>query len=125
MDTISKGIAYVEKIHSPYLGMYPDLGNLSNACKLYGLSVEEEIRRGNGYLLAMHLKETAPGRYRDMDFGMGSVDFARGVQVACDCKVRIFTAEFWHDGSEDWKGRLKRVNAFLRKRLDAAYFGSN
>ena len=125
MDTISKGMAYVKKVHSPYLGMYPDLGNLSNACKLYGLSVEEEIRCGNGYLLAMHLKETAPGRYRDMDFGMGNVDFAQGVQAARDCKVRIFTAEFWHDGSEDWKGLLKRVNAFLRKRLDEAYFGSN
>lgn len=117
MDTISKGMAYVEALNSPYLGMYPDLGNLTNACYLYGLSVEEEIRAGEGHTYAMHLKETVEGRYRDMDFGDGRVDFVAGIRQAWACGVRMFTAEFWHDGRENWQDRLRDTSAFLRARF--------
>lgn len=115
MDTISKGMAYVQEINSPYLGMYPDLGNLTNACYLYGSSVNEEIACGRGHTCAMHLKETEEGRYRDMDFGTGRVDFVSGIRQALACGIHLYTAEFWHDGCEDWKARLRRVNEFLRR----------
>lgn len=114
MDTISKGMAYVQEIASPYLGMYPDLGNLTNACYLYGSSVNEEIACGRGHTFAMHLKETQEGKYRDMDFGTGRVDFVSGIRQALGCGVQLYTAEFWHDGSIDWKARLRRANEFLR-----------
>lgn len=120
MDTISKGMAYVRAINSPYLGMYPDLGNLTNACRLYGGEVQREIEAGRGHIYAMHLKETVEGVYRDMDFGAGRVDFVSGIRAAVDCGVRLFTAEFWHDGSEAWKERLARTNTFLRARFDEA-----
>ena len=120
MDTVSKGMAYVSDIKSPYLGMYPDLGNLTNGCFLHGLDVGEEIRSGYGHTYAMHLKETVEGVYRDMDFGTGRVDFVSGIRQALDCGVRLFTAEFWHDGSEDWRGRLKRTNDFIRARFAEA-----
>ena len=120
MDTISKGMAYVKKINSPYLGMYPDLGNLTNACETYGLSVKEEIQSGDGAILAMHLKETVPGKYRDMEFGAGRVDFAEGIEAAYRSGVRLFTAEFWHDGGTQWRERLKRTNTFLRSKFKQA-----
>lgn len=74
MDTISKSMTYVRKIDSPYLGVYPDLGNLTNACYLYNSDIGEEIRCGKGHMYAMHLKETIEGKYRDMDFGDGRVE---------------------------------------------------
>lgn len=120
MDTISKGMAYVHALNSPYLGMYPDLGNLTNACYLYGLNVEEEIRAGEGHTCAMHLKETVEGVYRDMDFGDGRVDFVSGIRQTWACGVRMFTAEFWHDGREDWQQRLRDTSAFLRARFAQA-----
>ena len=120
MDTIRKAMEYVNAIGSPYLGVYPDLGNLTNACELYGSSVDGEIRAGDAHLFAMHLKETVPGKYRDMDFGTGRVDFAGGIREACACGVRIFTAEFWHDGCADWQDRLKRTNRFLRTKFQEA-----
>lgn len=123
MDTISKGMLYVKNINSPYLGMYPDLGNLTNACELYGLDVLDEIRLGRDTLLAMHLKETVPGKYRDMDFGNGRVDFVKGIEEALRCGVKMFTAEFWHDGGVDWRDRLKRTNEFLRAKFMLAEEG--
>lgn len=120
MDNISKAMRYVREIESPYLGVYPDLGNLTNACELYGDSVHTEIHAGNAHLFAMHLKETVPGKYRDMDFGAGRVDFASGIREAYACGVRLFTAEFWHDGCTDWQNRLKNTNAFLRNQFKAA-----
>ena len=120
MDTVSKGMRYVREVDSAYLGMYPDLGNLTNAAYLYGLDVLEEIRAGKGHTFAMHIKETKEGLYRDMDFGTGRVDFVPGIRAALDMGVRMFTAEFWHDGSADWKGRLRRTNRFVRDRFAEA-----
>lgn len=120
MDTVNKGMRYVNEIDSPYLGMYPDLGNLTNAAYLYGLDVNEEIRAGRGHTFAMHLKETKEGLYRDMDFGDGRVEFASGIRQALDIGVRMFAAEFWHDGSADWKDRLLRSNQFIRARFEEA-----
>lgn len=120
MDTISKGMAYVGSVNSPYLGMYPDLGNLTNACRLYASSVSREIGAGTGHMYAMHLKETEAGKYRNMHFGAGKVDFVSGIRDAWQCGVRLFTAEFWYDGGEDWRGRLFRSAAFLRECFERA-----
>ena len=120
MDTITKGMAYVNALQSPYLGMYPDLGNLTNACALYHTDVEREIQAGAGHCFAMHLKETVEGVYRDMDFGTGRVDFVHGARQAMDIGVRLFTAECWHDGRQDWPQRLAQINVFLRNVLEQA-----
>ena len=34
MDTVGKAMAYVDLVGSPYLGVYPDIGNLKNAAVL-------------------------------------------------------------------------------------------
>jgi L-ribulose-5-phosphate 3-epimerase len=117
LDTVGKGMNYVRAVGSPYLGMYPDLGNLTNAAKLYGLDVAEEIRLGAGQTFAMHLKETEPGKYRDMRFGTGHVDFQTGIRAAREIGVRLFVAECWHDGRADWRGALREVKSFLRRYL--------
>lgn len=114
MDTISKAMAYVNQVQSPYLGVYPDLGNLTNACHLYGLSVNEEIASGRGHLMAMHLKDTVEGVYRNMEFGEGRVDFKEGIKKALETGVRLFNAECWYTGKSDWQDNLKKGNAYLR-----------
>lgn len=60
MNTVEKAMRYVNKIDSPYLGVYPDMGNITNAAKEYGTDVLEDIRTGTGHLDAVHLKETVP-----------------------------------------------------------------
>ena len=114
MDTIGKAMDYVRKVRSPYLGVYPDLGNLTNAARLYGLSVEDEIDLGRGHIVAMHLKETREGQYRDMRFGQGKVDFAGGVARARAQGVNYFVAECWYHGEPDWRTSIEEANRFLR-----------
>lgn len=120
MDTISKGMEYVNAVYSPYLGMYPDLGNLTNACHLYHCDIGKEINSCADHCFAMHLKETVEGVYRDMDFGTGRVDFVKGISHAMKIGVRIFTAECWHDGRADWLKRLSDINSFLRGAIEQA-----
>lgn len=60
MDTVAKSMEYVRMINSPWLGVYPDIGNLQNAAVLYGHSITEDLALGTGHIFAMHLKETRP-----------------------------------------------------------------
>ena len=122
MDTVEKAMRYVREVNSPYLGVYPDLGNLSNAAALYGKHVTDDLCAGRGHLLAVHIKETAPGRYRDMEYGEGCVDFHAGIATALDLGVLRFVAEFWHNRTADWPARLVAANHFVRKAIETARF---
>lgn len=124
LDTVKKGMAHVRAVGSPYLGMYPDLGNLTNAAKLYGHDVADDIRSGAGHTFAMHLKETEPGKYRDMRFGTGHVDFPKGIRAGREIGVRLFVAECWHDGREDWRGALREVSSFMHGFFNGSRSGS-
>ena len=72
MNTVEKAMVYVNRVNSPYLNVYPDLGNVTNAAVTYGTDVEEDLETGRGHLAAMHLKETLPGKFREIPFGTGS-----------------------------------------------------
>lgn len=117
MDTISKSMRYVKEMNSPYLGVYPDLGNLNNAMLKYGGKMEDEFAACEGHIFAMHIKETEPGKYRDMHFGEGRVDFVKGIELARRAGVSLFVSECWHDGCEDWQGSIKAVNDFVRSKF--------
>ena len=125
MDNVSKSMKYVEDINNPYLGVYPDLGNLTNSCRLYGTEVNEEIECGRGHLFAMHIKETEEGKYRDMEFGTGKVDFVSGISKAYKVGVRQYVAECWHNGCEEWDKRLAGINKFVRTAFDQAGISRN
>ena len=36
MNTVEKAMVYVNRVNSPYLNVYPDLGNVTNAAVTYG-----------------------------------------------------------------------------------------
>jgi len=112
MDTVEKAMKYVRDIDSPYLQVYPDLGNLSNAAKLYGHSVTDDIETGRGHIVAMHLKETMPGKYRDVPYGTGTVDFSTGIDAVWRLGVRRYVGEFWDNG--DHRAQIEHAHAFLR-----------
>jgi predicted hexulose-6-phosphate isomerase len=116
MDNIEKAMRYVRKIKSPYLGVYPDSGNCTNAAKLYGASVIADFRKGEGHILAVHLKESAHGRYRDVPYGNGHVDFDEIIRVSWAMGVRMFVTEFWASG-DNWKEELFRSHRFSTEKL--------
>lgn len=123
MDTVAKSMKYVDAVGSPWLGVYPDIGNLKNAAVLYGHDVVEDMKTGRGHIFAIHLKETKPGLYRDMDFGdpEGHTEYVRCIKEGLSTGVRTFTGEFWHQkGVEDYESKIRNAAAFLRDKIEAS-----
>lgn len=48
MNTVGKAMKYVNLVNSPYLNVYPDVGNITNAAVTYGTDVLEDLRSGPG-----------------------------------------------------------------------------
>lgn len=103
MNTVEKSMQYVKLIDNPYLGVYPDVGNLTNAAKTYGTSVLDDLETGRGHLVAMHLKETVPGKFREIPFLTGHVDFPAVIRKGWQLGVRRFVTEMWDTGKPEWK----------------------
>ena len=120
MDTVEKAMNYVRQVDSPYLGVYPDSGNITNAALLYDGDVAADLETGRGHIVAVHLKETVPGKYREIPFGTGHVDFQKIVNKSWQLGVRRFVGEFWYDPQTDWREELQKANDFLRSYLDKA-----
>lgn len=118
LDTVEKGMRFVDAINSPYLGMYPDIGNLKNASVIYGTKVVDDIHTGAGHIFAAHLKETKPGIYRDLMFGTGGhTEYVPCIKELLKQGVHMFTGEFWYHGEEKYADILSQASAFLRNRI--------
>ena len=120
MDTVGKAMNYVNIVDSPYLGVYPDVGNITNAAKLYNTDVLEDLKSGKGHIVAVHLKETVPGKYREIPYGTGHVDFESVIKTSWEFGVRRFVTEFWFvkGVTQDWKAELENANKFIRGYFD-------
>ena len=114
-------MAYVSQEANPYLGVYPDVGNLTNASFLYGTSVADDIATGAGHIFAAHLKETKAGTYRDMSYSTGTTDYEGALGQLVKQGVRRYVGEFWYLGSESWRDDVSFASTFLRGKLDAAF----
>lgn len=121
MDTVEKAMRYVNLVSSPYLGVYPDIGNLKNASLLYGVDVDEDLMCGKGHIFASHLKETVPGKYREIPFGTGHTEFVKNIKTLKRLGVRMFVGEFWYVNNEDWEDVVKNAGVFLKDKLDKGF----
>lgn len=114
MNTVWKAMFWVNKLNSPYLQVYPDSGNITCGALADNRRVGEDIASGVGHIAAVHLKESAPGVYRDIPYGEGHVDFKSVIAAARAQGVRRFTGEFWYTRGADWQKYLADNAAFLR-----------
>ncbi|HQE70734.1 MAG TPA: TIM barrel protein, partial [Atopobiaceae bacterium] len=120
MDTVEKAMHYVNQINSPFLGVYPDAGNLTNASLLYGTSVADDIATGAGHIFAAHMKATKAGHYRDMLFGEGTTDYDGALSQLIPQGVRRYVCEMWYLGSDSWRQDVTHASAFVREKIDTA-----
>jgi L-ribulose-5-phosphate 3-epimerase len=121
MNTVSKAMDHVRLVDSPYLQVYPDLGNITNAALAQGGDVVRDLRSGKGHLAAVHLKESLPGKFREIPYGAGHVDFDECIRTARELGVRMFVAEFWHLPGTQWRSEIEKALSFLGPKLDACY----
>lgn len=119
MNTVGKAMDYVRMVNSPYLNVYPDSGNITNAAVMYGTDELEDLRSGAGHLVAVHLKETVPGKFREIPYGTGHVNFENIIHTAWELGVRRYVTEFWYTGNPGWKQDLHNARAMMGNLLDA------
>lgn len=118
MNTTEKAMKYVNIVNDPYLGVYPDSGNLTNAAVTYGTSVLDDLETGRGHIFALHLKETVPGKFREIPFLTGHVDFESVIKKAWSLGIRRFVTEMWDVGNESWKDDIKFACSSMSKIID-------
>lgn len=118
MNTVGKAMKYVNIVNSTYLNVYPDSGNITNAAVTYGTDVLDDLRSGAGHLVALHLKETVPGKFREIPFGTGHVNFRDMIHTAWELGIRKYVTEFWYTGNPEWKKDLVFARTMMGNLLD-------
>jgi L-ribulose-5-phosphate 3-epimerase len=121
MSSVSRFLHLRQQIPSPWLTVYPDLGNLSAWNDNPAQELELALR--GGLVAAVHLKDTRPpdgqrpGQFRDVPFGEGCVDFAGlfGV-LARHGYAGPFLLEMWNHGDEDTR-RISDAREWIRHQM--------
>lgn len=66
----------VDLINSPWLQIYPDIGNIAE----HGGDEELELKSGEGHMVAIHIKDVFPGQPRRIPLGEGCVNWLKAFQ---------------------------------------------
>lgn len=120
MNTVWKSMFYVNSVGNPWLGVYPDIGNLNNASLGGDNPTAWDLAAGAGHVFALHLKSTKPGVFRNMLFDdpQCRVDFAGLIQEAWKLGVRRYVTEMWYLGDACWKENICTANRSMCALLD-------
>lgn len=71
MNSVSNALGYQRYLDNPWLQIYPDVGNLS----AWQQDLHLQLQAGKGHIVAVHIKDTRPGEFKNVPFGEGIVDF--------------------------------------------------
>ncbi|ALS37437.1 hexulose-6-phosphate isomerase [Enterococcus rotai] len=129
MNSISKFLKIKEQIRSPYLQVYPDLGNLS---AWPGNDVGYELEIGIDQISAIHLKDTLAvtdqfaGKFKEVPFGNGCVDFLGCFKTLKRLEYHgPFLIEMWSENSDTPEKEIEEAKAFLWPYLKEAGYIDN
>jgi L-ribulose-5-phosphate 3-epimerase UlaE len=77
VENLNQAMAVIQEINSPWLRLYPDIGNLAAA----GYSPPQEIPTAKDQILGVHVKDAMPKVIRGIPFGEGIVPFKESFQA--------------------------------------------
>lgn len=98
MNSISKALGYAHYLNNPWFQLYPDIGNLS----AWDNDVQMELQAGIGHIVAVHVKDTKPGVFKNVPFGEGVVDFERCFETLKQSGYcGPYLIEMWSETAED------------------------
>lgn len=124
MNSISKFLKLKKQIRSPYLQVYPDLGNLS-AWNENDIGYELEL--GIDQISAIHLKDTIAvteqfsGKFKEVPFGKGCVDFKGCLKTLKRLGYSgPFMIEMWSETSDTPERDVEKAKEFLMPYLKEA-----
>ena len=121
MNSISKYLVLKERLPSPWLMVYPDLGNLT----AWGNDISRELRQGITEIVGIHVKETKPvgpgfpGAFRDIPFGEGTVDFVHCFKTLHDLRYAgPFLIEMWTEKAADPFKEIALARQWVGERMN-------
>jgi L-ribulose-5-phosphate 3-epimerase len=94
VENLTKGLAIIEAINSPWLKLYPDMGNLAAA----GYHPPDELRLAGNQILGIHVKDAMPKIIRGIPFEEGIVPFKETFQTLAEIGFwGMLGVEIWGD----------------------------
>lgn len=97
VGTILRAMHYLREIPSPYFKIYPDMGNLTQ----FSSDVGSELELGIAETVAIHVKETKPGVFKNVTFGEGTVPFTEIFRKLKELNYTgMLLIEMWADNKE-------------------------
>lgn len=117
-DSVSKLMRYVRVINSPWLQIYPDVGNLAASRK----DPITELLRGEGHIAAIHLKDTEVGVYRRVPFGTGIVPFVEVFKLLNTMDYKgFYLVEMWGDDEDGCVEAAKDAREWIMGQWNKAF----
>lgn len=128
INSITKYMKFAEEVQSPWLKVYPDVGNLTawpenDTLKELELGIKERE------IVAIHLKDTLAvkddfkGKFKEVPFGTGCVDFPSVFKKLKDLNYKgPFLIEMWGENVENPVEEV--INAkkwILNKMIEGGY----
>jgi len=116
-DSIVKTMYFVNEFKSPWLQIYPDIGNLS----AMNYNVLEQLKQGTGHIAAVHAKDTLEGVVRRVPYGEGTVDFASAFRELKDAGFYgPVLLEMWADENKDNFKIIKEARDWIFRKINEA-----
>jgi L-ribulose-5-phosphate 3-epimerase len=98
VESLSKALDIIQEIDSPWLQLYPDIGNLAAA----GYSPPEQLRLAQKRVLGIHVKDALPKIIRGVPFGKGIVPFRETFRMLAEIGFwGLLGVEIWGDRHSD------------------------
>lgn len=117
VTSIRKAMEFVNAVDSPYLQVYPDLGNIAEQ----GLDPAVELAAGQGHMVAMHAKDVRRGEPRRVGMGDGIVDWDLSFQLLRRQRWSgRLMIEMWNDDAPDSLDQCAAARTFIEDRAVAA-----
>lgn len=120
MNSITKYLEVEKELKSPFLTVYPDIGNLS----AWGNDIEKEIKKGINRISAIHLKDTLAvtdtfeGKFKEVAFGKGCVDFKKFFRILKDVNYKgPFLIEMWTEKVENPIEEIKNAKKWIEEKM--------
>lgn len=120
MNSITKYLELAQELNSPFLTVYPDIGNLT----AWGNNVRTQIIKGKGQISAIHLKDTLavkedfPGKFKEVPFGSGCVDFVDFFKLLKEIDYSgPLLIEMWTEKSENPLKNIKEAKEWIMDKM--------
>jgi len=120
MNSISKALGYAHYLNNPWFQIYPDIGNLS----AWDNDVQMELQAGIGHIVAVHVKDTRPGIFKNVPFGAGIVDFEHCFSTLKQSGYHgPYLIEMWSETAEDPLAEVIKARDWVLQRMANAGLG--